>query len=124
MIKLKVISWNINGVIGKRDYLRLLIEKHEPDILFLCETKRRLVINQFSELAYDDTYRAVKIKSTTTNRGGMIAIIHTDLQLVTAEVMRLHDKEDFDQAIVFTDKDERAYIDWYNSPLMGKEAFK
>lgn len=77
--KLRIMSWNINGVKGKRDYIRLLMEKHDPDILFLCETKRRLVINQHSELACDDAYRIVQTKSTSTNRGGMIAIIRNDL---------------------------------------------
>lgn len=66
--ELKIGSWNINVVTDKRDYLRLLVKKHEPGILFLCETNRRLVINQLFELACDDTYRVVQIRSTVTNR--------------------------------------------------------
>lgn len=122
--KLRIMSWNINGVTGKRDYIRLLMEKHDPDILFLCETKRILVISQHSELACDDTYRVVQIKSTSTNGGGMIAIIRNNLQLVTTEVMRKNDKNDFAQAILLLDKEEKAYVGWYNSPMMGREAFK
>lgn len=110
--KLKIISWNINGVTGNRDYLRLIIEKHKPEILFLCESKRRQTISQFSELAVDDTYRVVQIKNIANNRGGMIAVIRTDLQLVTAEALRLHEKNDFAQAKILIDKDERAYIGW------------
>lgn len=45
---LKVICWNINGVSGKREYIRLLMESHNPDLVFLCETIRNLVINMFS----------------------------------------------------------------------------
>lgn len=38
--------------------------------------------------------------------------------------MRLYDKNDFAQAIILTDNDERAYIGCYNSLMMGREAFK
>lgn len=53
----------------------------------------------------------------------MIAIIRTELQLVTSEVMRKHNTNNFAQAIVLTDTNERAYIGWYNSPLVSREAF-
>lgn len=75
---IKVVSWNINGITGKREYLRLLMEKHvEPDIIFLLETKRQLVVSLYSELACDDNYRVVQLKSTATNSGGIVVIIKT-----------------------------------------------
>lgn len=109
--------------VRKKEYLRLLLRKYNPDLVFLSETKRLLVINP-SELACDNTYRVVQIKSTETNRGGMIAIIRNELQLVTAEVLRKHAGNDFAQAIILTDKDEKAYGGWYNSPMMSKGSFK
>lgn len=121
---LKVVCWNINGVSGKREYIKLLMDSHKPDLVFLCETKRQPVINLFSDLACDDDFRVVQIKSTPTNRGGMIAIIKTKLQLQTAEVLRMNDGDNFAQAIVLTDKRDRAFISWYNSPLMKRERFR
>lgn len=38
--------------------------------------------------------------------------------------MRMYGKNTFAQAIVLTVKEEKGYIRWYNSPLMGREAFK
>lgn len=121
---LKVISWNINGITGKRQYMRLLIEKHDPDIVFLCETKRNLVISMHNDLACDDTYRAVQLKSTNSNRGGIIVLIKAELQLVTAEIKRVQNGNDFAQAVVLTDREERAYVGWYSSPVMSRAAFK
>lgn len=121
--RLKVVSWNINGVTGKREYLKLLMEQSKPDIVFLTETKRQHTISMFSELACGDDYRVVQVKSTSTNRGGMIAIIKTKLQLITAEIRKVQEDNDFAQAIILTDKDEKAYIGWYSSPVMSKDAF-
>lgn len=121
---LNVVAWNINGVTGKREYIRLLIQQCNPDLVFLCETKRRLTIGMYSELACDDSYRVVQLKSTITNRGGIIVIIKAELQLVTAEIKRIHEGNDFAQAIVLTDREEKAYIGWYCSPMMSRDAFR
>lgn len=44
-------------------------------------------------------------------------------KLSTAGVVRINDGNDFAQAIFLTDKDERAYIGGYNSPVMTRKAF-
>lgn len=121
--QLKIVHWNINGVKGKREYIRLLLEQVKPDIVFLSETKRRFTISVFIELACDNSYRVVQVKSTLANRGGMIVIINTQLQLVTAEIRKIQEGNDFAQAVVLTDREERAYIGWYSSPVMSKDAF-
>lgn len=89
----------------------------------MVETKRRTLIEEYAELVCGDEYRVIQIKSTVTNRGGLIAVVKTCLNLVTAEVVRINDGNDFAQAIVLTDSDERAFIGWYNSPVMTRKAF-
>lgn len=121
--ELKVMQWNVNGVTDKREYFKLLLDIYTPDILFLSETNRRSVIEEHKELACGDEYRVVQIKSTATNRGGLIAVIKTCLNLVTAEIVRINEGDDFAQAIVLTDKDEREFIGWYNTPVMTRRAF-
>lgn len=56
--------------------------------------------------------------------GGIIVLIKSELQLVTAEVMRIQDGNDFAQAVVLTDREERAYVGWYSSPVMSRAAFR
>lgn len=53
----------------------------------------------------------------------MIAMIKLDLQLETAEVIRMHEGDDFSQDIVLTDKRNKAYIGWCNSRVMSQECF-
>lgn len=120
---LKVVQRNVNGVTGKRDYFKLLLDIYAPDILFLSEMKRRTVMEEYKELACGDEYRVVQIKSTATNRGGLIEVVKTCINLVTAEVVRINDGNDFAQAIVLMDKDKRSFIGWYNSPGMTRRAF-
>lgn len=104
--------------------MRLLVEQHDLDLIFLYETKRRKVINLYSELGCGDEYRVVQLKSTEANRGGIIVIIKTELQLVTAEIVKVYNGNNFAQAVVLTEMEERAFIGWYNSPLMSREALK
>lgn len=66
---------------------------------------------------------ALTLCTPTPSRGGIIAIIKADLQLVTAEIVRISSGNDFAQAIVLTDRVERAYRGWYNSPLMHRNTF-
>lgn len=120
---LKVIQWNINGVSGKREYIRLLLENYEPDLVFLSETKWKTVVEANAELACGEVYRVVQIPSSVTNRGGVIAIWKAELDLVTAEKLRIDEGNDFAQAIDLTDKEEKAYVGWYNSPAMSRKAF-
>lgn len=115
---LRVINWNINGVSGKHEHLRLLYEKYDPYIVFLSETKLRTVAETHTDLACSGEYRVVHVRSTVTNRGGIIAIIKTELALITAEIIELNTDIGFAQAIVLTDKEESAYVVWYNSPAM------
>lgn len=122
--RLKVVSWNVNGIKDKRAQLREIQKQTDPDIIFLNETNHCLAINMYSELGYDtSTYRVVQIKSTATFRGGMIAIIKMELRLETAEILRMSKGNDFAQTIVLTDKENRGYIGWYNSPVMDKDTF-
>lgn len=54
----------------------------------------------------------------------MIAIIKTELQLQTAEVLRMNDGDNLAQDIILTDKEEKAFISWYNSPPMKRDRFR
>lgn len=121
---LRIVSWNVNGINDKRYYLKDIIEQLDPDILFLSETKRRRAISLFTDIAADrNVYRAVQIRSTYTMRGGLVAIIKMKLKLERAEVLTLNNGNDFVQDIVLTDREKRAYVGWYNSPMMKKDTF-
>lgn len=64
----------------------------------------------YSELACEDSYRVGQLKSTLTNRGVIIVIIKTDLQFVTTEIIKIHEGNDFAQAVVLillTDREEK-----------------
>lgn len=50
-------------------------------------------------------------------------MIRLELELQTAEIVRLHAEDEFAQAIVLADKLNRAYVGWYSSPLMSREGF-
>lgn len=105
-------------------YLAQHIESHAPDILFLSETKRRKLIYMRSDLGDENVaYRAVQIRSTESHRGGLIAMIRLELQLETAENLRLHVEDEFAQGIILVDKLNRAYIGWYSSSLMSRKVF-
>lgn len=121
---LLIISWNINGIGKMREDLKNILNKYEPGIPFLLETNLRTVVSQYSDLGCENgKYRVVQIKSTEVLRGGMIALSNMELQLETAQVLRKHECDEFAQAIVLTDRQNKAYIGWYNSPMMSREAF-
>lgn len=105
-------------------HIKKLIRNHSHDIMFLLETERHKVINVFTEIGDEHSeYRAVQIRSTDSLRSGMIAMIKLELQLGTAEILRIHTEDEFDQAIVLLDSRNRAYVGWYNSPHMSQDGF-
>ncbi|NCO05310.1 MAG: exodeoxyribonuclease III [Candidatus Magasanikbacteria bacterium] len=67
MSSLKLISWNVNGIraVERKEELQKFIEKHNPDVLFIQETKSReeqvqTIIEKYSE--YDQHYYDAETK--------------------------------------------------------------
>lgn len=55
-MKLKVIMCNINGLGGKRDYRRNLLNESRPDVVILSETKMKLPLIQHVDIVSNDDY--------------------------------------------------------------------
>lgn len=121
---LKVTQWNINVISGKREYILLLLEKYDPYLVFLSEPKIKTVVEPNAELLCGAVYRVVKIHNSATNRVGVIAIVRTELDLVTAEKLRVDEGNDFAQSVVLTDMGETVFVGWYNSLSISRRAFK
>lgn len=106
-----------------KDHFKQLLEEQELDILFFSETEKHRFINLFSEIGDERaTYRAVQIRSTDTGRGGRIALIKIGLQLETAEIIRIHVGDEFAQAIILTDRKNRAFIGWCSPPCHKRDS--
>ncbi|KAF6036454.1 hypothetical protein EB796_005239 [Bugula neritina] len=70
--KLKVISWNCNGIRGKIHELSMLLDQQSPDIFCLCETKLDSSVSD-NELTRDYTlYR--RDRTDGLGRGGGVLI--------------------------------------------------
>lgn len=50
-------------------------------------------------------------------------MVKKDLQMVTSEVIREEQGDDFLQAVVIKNKRNEAIVGWYNSPCMKRESF-
>lgn len=79
--------WNINGLSGKADYIKLLMNDSTPDILFLSETKMYRPIVPNADIG-DDNYNVIQVRSTAQHRGGMAVIVRKELQLTMVEIVR------------------------------------
>lgn len=56
-----------------------------------------------------------------TARGGLVALVKKGLQILTEEIIRKEDGDDFVQAIILENKRKEAIAGWYNSPCMSRK---
>ncbi|KAK3922802.1 RNA-directed DNA polymerase from mobile element jockey [Frankliniella fusca] len=80
-MKMKIISWNINGLRARRPELELLISKHNPDIILLQETMlmKTTVIDNF------DHYNITRRERDTGYRGGVAILSRKEIDFHAIE---------------------------------------
>lgn len=114
--------WNINGIGGKLNYIKSLINETQPDIILIRETKMYRPI--FSHVYVgDDNYRLIQVRSTTHHRGGLAMLARKELQMITAEVMRGEHGRNFVHIVIKINESKEAIVTWYNSPSTSRQFF-
>ncbi len=78
---MKVISWNCNSVKARKDHLLLLLEREDPDILMLQET--RVPLNAFPELP--KSYK-IAHSAAVKGRNGVAIITKHDMEIFTTDM--------------------------------------
>jgi exonuclease III len=68
--KLKIATWNANGLLGKLQDLKVFLKMHDTDILTISETK---LLN--SDNVKIEGYNILRKQRDTNTRGGGVAII-------------------------------------------------
>ena len=110
--RLNVIHWNCNSLMGKRPYIGEFLRAERPDILCLNEIKckNEEEANLFSR--FDNYFPKFKIRSTKTSGGGVLMLIHKDLDGHYNSVQIPNNIED--ELIGITVKNENQKIDIYS----------
>lgn len=66
----KILSWNYNGLSGKRHYLDIILGQHKPDIFAITETKLTFDITNKELCNNYSLYRLDRTNATGRGGGG------------------------------------------------------
>lgn len=103
--------------------MRALLNEENTDVVILSETKMKRPVVQQMDIGTNE-YKVVQTKSSEYARGRLAILIKKELKIVTAEILREKHRDNFVHAIVITNRNDEAFIGWYNSPNMEREYFK
>lgn len=98
-----VVMWNINGLSGKRNYMKVLLDECVADVVILSETKMKRPVIQHEDIG-SDKYNIIQIRSIVYGRGGLVVLAKKELQLITAEMIRDEEGDNFIKAVVLFNK--------------------